>query len=443
MQADGCNNPANPRCDSQCETCGPGGACIPKSGDCRAGLQGQWTGTCMAGRCQPAGCNNPSGPQCGKCEACQADGSCTPRTGPCRTGPENLWLGTCSAGQCVVSACCTCCCRRLLLAHACSAMASQAPPRWTGRCAHSSHPLRPAQQLPSAAAALAPPGGVQADGCNNPANPQCDSQCETCGPGGACISLPGPCTVGGRAGECAAGRCVALLDPSPPPTMPSPPPPQPSPPPPPERPPPRPSPPPPHPSPPPPTPSPSPVQPQASPPAPQASPPAQPQTSPPAPQASPPAPQPSPPAGSSVAGYHPYAIGVANTDGGGPGPRFVILTWSVTPVWEDDIAGLKITIWEATGRPDSFLASNGWDGKVILTGAGAPYLRSLRRADVGNPPYETRYRLTVSLPAPTAGKRVKVEMAFVGHDGSVSEAGQGETKEVAVAAAEARRRRRQ
>lgn len=143
-----------------------------------------------------------------------------------------------------------------------------------------------------------------------------------------------------------------------------------------------------------------------------------------------------------MAGYHPYAVGVANTDGGGPGPRFVILTWSASPVWEDDIAGVRVSIWEETARPGEFVLANGWDGKAIPTGAGGPYARSLRRADVGDPPYETRYRLTVSLPAPTAGKRVRVEMAFVGHDGSVSETGHGETKEVAVAAA-ARRRRRQ
>lgn len=144
-----------------------------------------------------------------------------------------------------------------------------------------------------------------------------------------------------------------------------------------------------------------------------------------------------------MTGYHPYAIGVANTDGGGPGPRFVILTWSASPVWEDDIAGIQATIWEEAAQPEQFVVSNGWERRVVLTGPGAPFTRSLRRADVGDPPYETRFRLTVSLPAPTAGKRVRVEMAFEGHDGSVSEPGRGETKEVAVAAAAARRRRRQ
>lgn len=203
---------------------------------------------------------------------------------------------------------------------------------------------------------------------------------------------------------------AASQDPSPPPALPSPPPPSP--------------------------PAPELSHPPPSPPPPQPSPP------PPA-WPSPPPQQPSPPPGSSVAGYHPYAIGVANTDGGGPGPRFVILTWSASPVWEDDIAGIQATLWEETAQPGEFALANGWERRVVLTGAGAPLARSLRRADVGDPPYETRYRLTVSLPAPTAGKRVRVEMAFVGHDGSVSEVGRGETKEVAVAAAEARRRRRQ
>ena len=48
-------------------------------------------------------------------------------------------------------------------------------------------------------------------GCLNPANPQCDGQCEMCQPNGQCAPKQGACSAGPNhfwAGTCQAGRCV-------------------------------------------------------------------------------------------------------------------------------------------------------------------------------------------------------------------------------------------
>ena len=68
----------------------------------------------------------------------------------------------------------------------------------------------PAQQAQAAqvnATAAAP----QPVGCLNPANVQCDPQCETCQPNGQCAPRQGACGAGPNrwwAGTCQAGRCV-------------------------------------------------------------------------------------------------------------------------------------------------------------------------------------------------------------------------------------------
>ena len=72
---------------------------------------------------------------------------------------------------------------------------------------------QPAQQLAAAANATQPVQQQQqlVVGCLNPANPQCDVQCETCQPNGQCAPKQGACSAGPNrfwAGTCQAGRCV-------------------------------------------------------------------------------------------------------------------------------------------------------------------------------------------------------------------------------------------
>lgn len=55
QQLVGCQNPANPQCDAQCETCQPNGQCAPRQGACSAGPNRWWAGTCQAGRCVVSG----------------------------------------------------------------------------------------------------------------------------------------------------------------------------------------------------------------------------------------------------------------------------------------------------------------------------------------------------------------------------------------------------
>ncbi|PRW33094.1 uroporphyrinogen-III C-methyltransferase [Chlorella sorokiniana] len=56
-------------------------------------------------------------------------------------------------------------------------------------------------------------GRCVATGCNNPANKQCDGQCQACAASGQCVAKPGPCKAGPQqlwAGICSAGTCQAI-----------------------------------------------------------------------------------------------------------------------------------------------------------------------------------------------------------------------------------------
>jgi hypothetical protein len=116
-------------------------------------------------------------------------------------------------------------------------------------------------------------------------------------------------------------------------------------------------------------------------------------------------------------GFTPYNLGVTATHG--DAPRFVVVTWSVAAVWLDELDGFRVSLYEEepVDGPDTFVPAVGWQGTLLRPVTAG---RALRAVDVGTPPDERLYRLTISLPAPTAGQRVRAELAAVGADGSES-----------------------
>jgi len=115
--------------------------------------------------------------------------------------------------------------------------------------------------------------------------------------------------------------------------------------------------------------------------------------------------------------YAPTSVGVSNTID--TAPRFVVLTWSADVAWRDQLAGFRVTLYEEVISPRSFRMVSGWDRRVVSVVPGSQP-DTLVSAEVGQPTYKVAYRLVVSVPNPTAGSRVKMALATVLKDGSVS-----------------------